>query len=181
MCSNKRNGMGLVQPRKRSAEAGLTLVELMVTLAIFAVLVGVAAPSFNSLMLGPRLGSWANEMSASATLARSEAIKRNGTVTLCASSDGAACATSGDWEQGWIVTANGTILERHQALPANYKATETLAANRSLIFQPTGAGATQATIRFCQATPSAGPQEKVVTISATGRTSVATTRSGTCS
>ena len=159
---------------------GVTLVELMITLAIFAILIAVAAPSFNDIMLGPRLGSYANSMSASATLARSEAIKRNAPVTLCASSDGASCATSGDWEQGWIVLSGTSVIQRQQALPSHYKALETLAASRSLSFQSTGAGATQAAIRFCQATPAAGPQERVVTISATGRTSVATTRTGSC-
>ncbi|MDO8298340.1 GspH/FimT family pseudopilin [Lacisediminimonas sp.] len=159
---------------------GFTLVELMVTLAIFAVLVGVAAPSFNAIMVGPRLGSFANALSASATLARSEAIKRNTSVTLCASADGAACAASGDWEQGWIVLAGTTVVERQQALTANYRAQDTLAGSRSLSFQSSGAGSTQAAIKFCQATPAPGMQEKVVSISATGRTSVATTRTGSC-
>ena len=159
---------------------GFTLVELMVALAIFSILVGLAAPSFNSLMLGPRLGSFANSLSASATLARSEAIKRNASVTLCASADGTNCAGSGDWQQGWIVLAGTTVLQRQQALSPNYRAEDTLAGSRSLNFASTGAGSTQATIRFCQAVPEAGAQERVVTISATGRTTVATTRTGSC-
>ena len=160
---------------------GFTLVELMVTLAIFAILVGVGAPSFNAIMVGPRLGSFANALSASATLARSEAIKRNAAVTLCASADGASCATSGNWEQGWIVLSGTAVIERHQALSSNYRALETLTSSRSLSFQSTGAGATQAAIKFCQATPAPGAQERVVSISASGRTSVSTTRSGSCS
>ena len=45
----------------------------------------------------------ANDLLASVQLARSEAIKRNVAVTLCASADGTTCAGGGGWEQGWVV------------------------------------------------------------------------------
>lgn len=162
------------------AARGFTLVELMVTLAIFGLLVGMALPSLEGLLLGPRLGSYANSFNASATLARSEAIKRNASVTLCASADGSNCATSGDWEQGWIVLAGSSVLQRQQALPHGYRGVDTMAGSRSLSFVATGAGATQAAVKFCRATPEAGNQERVVAVTATGRSYVSTTRSGAC-
>jgi type IV fimbrial biogenesis protein FimT len=163
-----------------AATRGFTLVELLVTLAIFGILTALALPSFQTVMLGPRLSGYANSFTAAATLARSEAIKRNAQVSLCASADGASCATSGGWEQGWIVLSGTTVLQRQQSLPTAYRGTDTIAGSTSLNFLPTGAGSSQATVRFCQAVPSAGNQEKLVTVSATGRSYVSTTRSGVC-
>ena len=79
---------------------GFTLIELVVTLTVAAILLAIAVPSFYDATLGSKLASYANNFVASVSLARSEAIKRNAAVTLCASSDGASCA-SGGWEQGF--------------------------------------------------------------------------------
>lgn len=160
---------------------GFTLIELMVALAVLAVLLGLAVPSFTEVSLSGRLRSLANGLVASATLGRSEAIKRNAVVTLCASSDGATCAATGegDWHQGWIVrTVDGTVLQAQSAAPSGYRIT---AGSTSIIaFQPTGLGANSTTLTICRLSPSVGSQERVVEISLTGRTSVKTTTAGAC-
>lgn len=161
------------------SQAGFTLIELMVTLAVAAILITLAVPSFMDATLGAKLSAHANSLVASAQLARSEAIKRNAPVTMCVSTNGTTCAGSGGWENGWIVVAGGQVIERQQALPAGFKIT---AGSTSLVFQPTGFGVTGATIlKVCRASPTVGKQDREVTISSTGRASIETKYSGTCS
>ncbi len=88
---------------------GFSLAELLVLIAILGALLGIAAPSYRDFVLETRMTEEANEFLAALTLARSEAIKRNGTVTVCKSSNGTAC--TGNWQQGWLVftdVATGT-------------------------------------------------------------------------
>lgn len=166
---------------------GFTLIELMITVAIVAILAMVAAPSFSQAILSAKLNGYANNFMASAQLARSEAIKRNSTVRLCRSADGVSCAATGNWKQGWIVfhdvNNNGavdsvdTVIQAQQALSADYSFT---GDSYSLTFQSIGAGATSATLIVCRATPSPGSQEREIKVSATGRSSVTTARTGVC-
>lgn len=176
---------------------GFTMIEVMIVVVIVAVLAALAAPSFLDATLSSRLGTLANKFVASAHLARSEAIKRNSEITVCVSTDGVNCA-AGDWEQGWIVTCPTTddvscdpagdpavdptiIFHREQASPTGFKIIEQSATPLEILsFQPTGVGATAATLKVCRLTPSVGSQERVVTISATGRPSVSTTETGDC-
>lgn len=86
-------------------ESGFTIVELMITLAVLAILVGIATPSFTALMNNSRLSGQTNEFSSDLALARSEAIVRGRPVTVCASGDGGnTCSGSAaDWARGRIV------------------------------------------------------------------------------
>lgn len=81
--------------------AGVTLVELLVTIAIVAILVAIGFPSFQSSLRSNRIATANNELIASLSLARSEAVRNARGGGVCASDDGASC--SGAWNDGWIV------------------------------------------------------------------------------
>lgn len=84
-------------------EAGLTLVELLVTLAVLGVLLGIGVPAFGGLMQESRLTAATNRFVGALHATRSEAVRRNLRVTLCKSADSAQCAETGGWQQGWII------------------------------------------------------------------------------
>lgn len=82
---------------------GFTLIEMMVSLSILAVLATIAVPSFQNLIRDNRLTAETNNLVGHLQYARSEAIKRRMPVTACASADGIVCAETPHWENGWIV------------------------------------------------------------------------------
>lgn len=84
---------------------GFTLVELVVTLSVAAILVTLATPALRDTITRNQLAAQTNEFVRALSIARSEAVKRGLDVTVCNSSDGATCAsvTDGAWEKGWIV------------------------------------------------------------------------------
>lgn len=91
---------------------GFTLIELMITLAIAAILLTVAVPSFRTFIENNKAITQVNDVVSAHNLARMEAIKRGSPVTVCTSSNGTACSNSTNWKNGWIVfndlNANGT-------------------------------------------------------------------------
>ncbi len=81
--------------------AGFTLIELIITVAIAAIVLAIGIPSFKETILQNRLTTYTNQLIGAINLARSEAIKRGVRVTLCPS-NGADCEAIG-YEKGWIV------------------------------------------------------------------------------
>lgn len=73
----------------------------MTVVGLVAVLASAASPSFTSAVKSSRMTSHYNSLSASLTLARSEAIKRASNVSVCAMDSDEACGT--DWNKGWFV------------------------------------------------------------------------------
>lgn len=86
-----------------SLQRGFTLVELIFTIAIAAILCAVAMPSMGRLMQSSRACSAHNALAAALNLARSEAVFRQSDVVVCPSSDQRHCDNSILWQHGWIV------------------------------------------------------------------------------
>jgi len=107
-----------------SRMAGFSVVELMVTVTVAAVLAAVAIPSMRTFLQNDRMWTEQNALVMSLNAARSEAIKQDvvGGVLVCASSDGLTCNTA-NWSSGWIVAlappAAGAPLQTVTALPVS--------------------------------------------------------------
>ncbi|GAB1407093.1 hypothetical protein MASR1M8_10120 [Thermomonas brevis] len=99
---------------------GFTLVELMVTVAVLAIVATLAVPSFNNLIRGNRLVSSANEMVTLLQTARAAAIGHRARVLVCPSDDGSTCAATAG--RRWIATmtqnATTTVLRDVTVSPA---------------------------------------------------------------
>lgn len=95
-----------MRARQRFSPRGFTLIELLVTLTVAGILIAIAMPAFSSFARDSRLTTETDTLLYDMNQARSEAVKLDTTVELCASSDQATC--SGTWTDGWIVlcTAN---------------------------------------------------------------------------
>jgi len=88
---------------RRKKHLGFTLIEMMVTVSVAAILLSIAVPSFTTMIKNARISSATNEFISSLILARSEALKRNDNVSLCSSSDLLTCSQDIEFANGWIV------------------------------------------------------------------------------
>lgn len=98
--------------RTVATASGFTLVELIITIAIAAILLAIALPSFKSSIRSNRVATRTNSLIATFNLARTEAIRNNHGAGVCPSSAGTSC-NGVDWDQGWLVwsdeDASGTL------------------------------------------------------------------------
>lgn len=89
-------------PAHRRSVGGFTLVELIVTVAVLAILVGLAVPSFQTTMQRNRLATTSNELLAAVQASRSEALRLNQTVRFC--------TTAADWQM--TRQSDGSVLKQ---------------------------------------------------------------------
>ena len=92
-------------PMPNPRAAGFSLLELMVTVAIAAILLSLGLPSFQSTLRSNRVVTATNEIIASLALARTEAIRSTRSAGVCPSTTGTACDGT-SWNEGWMVWAD---------------------------------------------------------------------------
>jgi type IV fimbrial biogenesis protein FimT len=165
----------------RDKQPGFTLIELIITLAIAAILMTVAIPNFQTFVLNNRISTQANDFLTALSLARSEAIKRATRVSICKSANGTGCTTSGSWAQGWIVFIDGgtagtvdgtdTALQVHGALEGGGTFVGNGSVSSYFAYQASGYGTQFGTISLCPPSPAAVEGLDIV-ISNTGRARV---------
>lgn len=86
---------------------GLTFIELMLALAVVAVLATIGMPSLAAFLQESRMVAATNRVVTALNLARSQAVFQRAPVTVCPSTDGRTCTGGNRWDGGWIVFADG--------------------------------------------------------------------------
>lgn len=147
--------------QSRSQIAGVTLIELLIVIAIAAILATIAVPSFREFVAGQRIKTASFDLMSMLTLARSEAIKRNGSVTL-----------SGIGTSNVMIVAGGvTIQQRESAagLSINCKSGSTVVACTDVIYS--GNGRLQAVSPSIEISSTASSRVRCISIDLSGRPS----------
>lgn len=175
---------------------GFTLVELIITLTIAGILLALAVPAMQTFILDQRLTTQANDFIADLNLARSEAVRRAASVTVCKQGGTVAspsCSTSAAWSVGRIVyvdtdsdstlDSSETVLRVRESLDGTSNTLNAIpSSTNSIVFAGTGlttlSSGTEIAMRLCD---SRGASKAVtVWINSTGRTRIDRTTVSSC-
>jgi type IV fimbrial biogenesis protein FimT len=189
--SNKMNAM--------NKSRGFTMIELMVVIAIVAILTTLAAPSFKSLIQSNSMSSAVNAFLGDMRYARSESIRRGGGVVMCRSdnpeSTNAQCGSGSTvgWESGWIIFHNlnsgnqrnitGTNIEPLIRVQGPIASVNTIAeSGAASIFKFTATGrltlTSSTSIQFGSNPPFATDAQRIVCVNVGGRARISLDSTG---
>jgi type IV fimbrial biogenesis protein FimT len=110
---------------------GFTLIELMVTIAIAAILIAMAVPSFQSMLVNNRMSAATNGLFNALNYARNAALTGNTTVLVCPVGAFGSTACGANWPSGWMAVNTGVA-------PPLLLQSWTLAANAPALTSPSG-------------------------------------------
>lgn len=181
---------------RRARISGLTLIELMVTLAIMAMVGFLATPSLRAIAASNALRGTTAEFLSAVQLGRSEALRLGRRVTLCRSFDQATCDTDANrrWDSGWIifidndrgnsgapaVSPSDVILARRGPVTADLRLVGNTPVADFLSFASDGRGKTMqgsflvGTLRVCSTSSALKDQQRSIdlVLSKSGRVTV---------
>ena len=154
---------------------GFTLIELMITITLGAIIMGIGVPSYQDFVVKNRIQTQASEIRSSLAMARVEAIRRGLRVRVCPGQNG--CDGSANWHGGWNsfvdrnsdnnIVANETQLEVHIRLDGG----STLTGANNVIFRSDGTAVRARTLHLCSANNHAQHRRRIA-ISSVGRVRV---------
>lgn len=158
---------------KYNPARGFTLIELLIVIAIIGITMGIAIPSFQSLIASNRLTTSANSLVSALQLAKSEAIKSNRLVIV---------SRNATWASGWVVFADNNqnnsqdageaTISSFDALKTGFTVTPTNGYTNRVTYRPDGRSTTNGSFNFCS--PASTADFRRVVIAATGRVRVET-------
>lgn len=158
---------------------GFTLIELMVSVAVLAIVLTVAVPAFGNLVLSNRLNAQANELLSAITYTRSEAIRLNRNIMFCNTTNGTSCnADSGSWSQWLVFDPINGVLRTSLTLNTRLKIlSDNDMDNDTIVFTPMGLARNaintrlplNGIIRVCIESEAINPNARDVLISSGGR------------
>lgn len=168
-----KKGAGLVM--KKTCSGGFTLIEMMITIAIAAILMAFAVPSFQQIVINNRISAQTNDFVSGLALARSEAIKRGASARVTAAGT--------DFSSGWTIWADtngnatfdaGEELRVHEALKSGFTLVGTGFTNTAEIqYRSNGVSDSSGSFTLCYS----GYTGRLISVSATGRVSTTKTAS----
>jgi len=156
------------------------LIELMVTVALIAIVAAAAIPSFTTMIQNNRLTAQTNDLVANLNYARSEAADKGNMITICASADQANCG--GPWNAGWIifidVNGNGgfdggadTLLRVHEGFDGTNTLDGSAAVANAVTYTNTGFTNLAAGATFAVCDDRGNNHGREIALSPTGRLS----------
>jgi type IV fimbrial biogenesis protein FimT len=155
---------------KDARQKGFTLLELLFTITIAAIILSFGVPGFMSFIDNNRAVTDTNDLVTAMNLGRSEATRRGAPVVLCSSTNGADCDGGNDWSSGWVLRIPGGDVLR--SWPSRSGGAGTVQGDVSqLQFQARGSVSAGAVLRV-RLPDCSGDQGRDIAINTPGRVSV---------
>lgn len=127
---------------------GFTLIELMITVSLLAVMMTLGVPAFQSTIQSNTVAAKSNAFLSAVKIARSEATKRRDSVIICASDTQTNCNNTNGWSDGWIVFVDdglttgvfdvGEDIITSYLLPTGFTVARAAGGADQIIFSATG-------------------------------------------
>jgi type IV fimbrial biogenesis protein FimT len=180
--------------KRKNPYRGFTLIELMVAVALVAIVMMIGVPSFQESIERNRLTTQANDFISSLSIARSEAVRRGKAVTVCKSSDGSTCnAAAAGYEVGWIIfvdddrngirdAATEELLKRFYNLGTDYtlRGSSANAINNFVSYVPSGQSSATGIGKFVLCKDGESSKSRTIVLEITGRAHVEQDNSASC-
>ncbi|WP_031255978.1 GspH/FimT family pseudopilin [Curvibacter lanceolatus] len=173
-------------------QQGFTLLELLVSIAIVAIMVRLAVPSYQFIINSSRISGELNGLLTSFQFARAEAVRRGLSVTVCSSANGTSCSSTNNWKSGWLVfvdvnnnaslDAGDTVLRQQATLAsANTVVADNSVSTVRFNREGIAAGLPADPVTFTFTPPSnASTQKRCLAVGAAGRMTVELPGVGGC-